>query len=30
MPGQDNEEVFIRVLGHSPDDLERWRAEGVI
>jgi len=30
MPGQDNEEVFIRVLGHSPEELERWRAEGVV
>jgi crotonobetainyl-CoA:carnitine CoA-transferase CaiB-like acyl-CoA transferase len=30
MPGQDNQEVFVRLLGHSPDDLERWRAEGVI
>jgi crotonobetainyl-CoA:carnitine CoA-transferase CaiB-like acyl-CoA transferase len=30
MPGEHNEEVFIRVLGHSPEELERWRAEGVI
>ena len=30
MPGQDNHEVFVGLLGHSPDDLERWRAEGVI
>jgi crotonobetainyl-CoA:carnitine CoA-transferase CaiB-like acyl-CoA transferase len=30
MPGQDNQEVFVHLLGHSPDDLERWRAEGVI
>ncbi len=30
MPGQDNHEVFVDLLGHTPDDLERWRAEGVI
>ena len=30
MPGEHNEEIFIGVLGHSRDDLERWRAEGVI
>ena len=30
MPGEHNEEVFIGVLGHSRDDLARWRAEGVI
>ena len=30
MPGQDNNEVFVDLLGHTPDDLERWRAEGVI
>jgi crotonobetainyl-CoA:carnitine CoA-transferase CaiB-like acyl-CoA transferase len=30
MPGQDNQEVFVRLLGHSPEELERWRAEGVI
>ena len=30
MPGEHNEEVFVGVLGHSRDDLERWRAEGVI
>ena len=30
MPGQDNHEVFVDLLGHTPDDLERWRADGVI
>jgi CoA:oxalate CoA-transferase len=30
MPGEHNEEVFVRMLGHSLDDLERWRTEGVI
>ncbi|MGH7301333.1 MAG: CoA transferase, partial [Candidatus Rokuibacteriota bacterium] len=30
MPGEHNEHVFIDLLGHSPADLERWRAEGVI
>ena len=30
MPGQDNEEVFVRLLGHAPEELARWRAEGVI
>lgn len=30
MPGEHNEEVFVGLLGYSPADLERWRAEGVI
>src|SRR6202158_1372542 len=30
MPGEHNDEVFAGLLGHSRDDLERWRAEGVI
>jgi crotonobetainyl-CoA:carnitine CoA-transferase CaiB-like acyl-CoA transferase len=30
MPGEHNEDVFVGLLGHSPDDLARWRAEGVI
>jgi CoA:oxalate CoA-transferase len=30
MPGEHNEEVFVGLLGHSRDDLARWRAEGVI
>ena len=30
MPGEHNEEVFVGLLGHSKDDLARWRADGVI
>jgi len=30
LPGEHNEEVFVGLLGHSRDDLARWRAEGVI
>ncbi|HEU4367765.1 MAG TPA: CoA transferase [Methylomirabilota bacterium] len=30
MPGENNEEVFCGLLGHSKDDLARWRADGVI
>ena len=30
MPGEHNEEIFCGLLGHSKDDLARWRAEGVI
>ena len=30
MPGEHNEDVFVGMLGHSRDELERWRAEGVI
>jgi crotonobetainyl-CoA:carnitine CoA-transferase CaiB-like acyl-CoA transferase len=30
MPGEHNDEVFIGLLGHSPEDVARWRAEGVI
>ncbi len=30
LPGEHNEEVFIGLLGHSKDDLARWRSEGVI
>jgi len=30
MPGEHNEAIFIGVLGHSRDELDRWRAEGVI
>ena len=29
-PGEHNEEVFVGLLGHAPDDLARWRADGVI
>ncbi len=30
MPGEHNEEIFVDLLGHSKDELERWRADGVI
>jgi len=30
LPGEHNEEVFVGLLGHSKDDLARWRSEGVI
>jgi hypothetical protein len=30
MPGEHNEEVFVGLLGHSRDELEQWRGEGVI
>jgi len=30
MPGEHNEEIFCGLLGHSQDDLARWRAEGVV
>jgi len=30
MPGEHNEEVFVRLLGHSYEDLDRWRSDGVI
>jgi len=30
MPGEHNEDVFVGMLGHSREDLARWRAEGVI
>ena len=30
MPGEHNEEVFVGLLGHSRDDLARWREAGVI
>jgi CoA:oxalate CoA-transferase len=30
MPGEHNEDIFVGMLGHSRDDLARWRAEGVI
>jgi crotonobetainyl-CoA:carnitine CoA-transferase CaiB-like acyl-CoA transferase len=29
-PGEHNEEVFVGLLGYSRDDLEKWRADGVI
>jgi len=30
MPGEHNEDVFVGMLGYSRDDLERWKADGVI
>jgi crotonobetainyl-CoA:carnitine CoA-transferase CaiB-like acyl-CoA transferase len=30
MPGEHNEEIFCGLLGHSKDELARWRAEGVV
>jgi crotonobetainyl-CoA:carnitine CoA-transferase CaiB-like acyl-CoA transferase len=30
MPGENNEEVFCGLLGHSKDELARWRDEGVV
>jgi len=29
-PGEHNEDVFIGILGYSPEDLARWRVEGVM
>ncbi len=30
LPGEHNEEIFVGLLGHSPEELARWQAEGVI
>jgi crotonobetainyl-CoA:carnitine CoA-transferase CaiB-like acyl-CoA transferase len=30
LPGEHNEEIFIGLLGHSPEELARWQTEGVI
>jgi crotonobetainyl-CoA:carnitine CoA-transferase CaiB-like acyl-CoA transferase len=30
MPGEHNEDVFVGILGYTPEDLARWHAEGVI
>jgi crotonobetainyl-CoA:carnitine CoA-transferase CaiB-like acyl-CoA transferase len=30
MPGEHNEEIFCGLLGHSKEELARWREEGVI
>ncbi len=29
-PGEHNKDVFVDLLGHSLDDLARWRTEGII
>jgi formyl-CoA transferase len=30
MPGEHNEEIFCGLLGHTKDELARWREEGVV
>jgi crotonobetainyl-CoA:carnitine CoA-transferase CaiB-like acyl-CoA transferase len=30
LPGAHNEEIFVGLLGHSRQDLERWREQGVL
>src|SRR5215510_2039369 len=30
MPGEHNDDVYVGLLGHSKDELARWKAEGVI
>ena len=30
MPGEHNDDVYIGLLGHTKDELARWRADGVI
>ena len=30
MPGEHNDDVYVGLLGHSKEELARWRAEGVI
>lgn len=30
LPGEHNEAIFVELLGHSKDELEQWRAAGVI
>ena len=30
MPGEHNEEILVGMLGHSKDELEKWKADGVI
>jgi crotonobetainyl-CoA:carnitine CoA-transferase CaiB-like acyl-CoA transferase len=30
MPGEHNEEIFCGLLGHSKDELARWREDGVV
>jgi crotonobetainyl-CoA:carnitine CoA-transferase CaiB-like acyl-CoA transferase len=30
LPGEHNEAIFVGLLGHSPDELTRWREAGVV
>ena len=30
VPGEHNEDIFVRMLGHSKDELRKWEAEGVV
>jgi crotonobetainyl-CoA:carnitine CoA-transferase CaiB-like acyl-CoA transferase len=30
LPGEHNEEIFVGLLGHAPEELARWQADGVI
>ena len=30
MPGEHNEAIFFDLLGHSPNELAQWQAEGVV
>jgi crotonobetainyl-CoA:carnitine CoA-transferase CaiB-like acyl-CoA transferase len=30
LPGEHNTDIFVGLLGYSPDDLSRWQEEGVI
>jgi CoA:oxalate CoA-transferase len=30
LPGEHNETIFVGLLGHSPDELARWREAGVV
>jgi len=30
MPGEHNEQIYVDLLGHTKDDLARWRADGII
>jgi crotonobetainyl-CoA:carnitine CoA-transferase CaiB-like acyl-CoA transferase len=30
LPGEHNEAIFVGLLGHSPDELARWREAGVV
>jgi crotonobetainyl-CoA:carnitine CoA-transferase CaiB-like acyl-CoA transferase len=30
MPGEHNEEIFVGLLGHAPEELPRWQAQSII